>query len=603
MTSADFSARVTIGEEIGRDEMSGIYGMVRLDGAPVTSEMLGPQASVMAGWGPDGHGQWCGEQTGLGFLSLHTTQESFHERMPASLRTAPHLFITADARIDNRDELFHALSVPAPGRAQTPDSSLILLAYERWGADCVKRLLGDFAFAIWDVRERLLFCARDPLGCRPLYYHAGVRSFLFASDIKAVLAGVESPRLNEPLLAAHLQMRPYYARKTLTFYQNILKLPAGHTLLLTPGALRLNRYWAPENVPGRSGRVEEELRDLFRQAVECRVRSAFPVAAHLSGGIDSSAVTLQAARLLRMEGRQLATFSWSPPSRHGTNEYARIDAVCRQESLRCEYLPVTAASLLRVMERDFTTEPVELLAREENVQRRAEALGIRVILSGWGGDEGVTHWWQDNRGRFRDWFLSRLPDSLYSRLHRNPFMRHASPCIQRDFTRRYAQEIRTIQGPPLRRMRDVRTTILRLLDLGYLPQRMEDWAVSGAKHRIVYSYPFLDRRLVEFALGSHSDAPPRRLFIGSLTDLLPGEIDWTADDREPATLAALEKEHIAAHVQWLSQRRELPEAARAFIDPGRIRHSIEAAERAGSLHFLQGVKEAIGCYAIHQLKP
>src|SRR6185312_9186200 len=386
-----------------------------------------------------------------------------------------------------------------------------------------------------------------------------------------------------------------------------LKLPAGHTLLLAGGALRLNRYWSPEDVRERPPAGEGELRDLFRQAVECRLRSAFTVGAHLSGGIDSSTVTLEAARLLRTQGRQLRTFSWSPPPENGqcrTHEYARINAVCRQEELECEFFPVTAPSLLRVMQRDFTVEPIELLPREENVQLRAEALGIRVILSGWGGDEALTHWWQRNHGGgLREWFLSRLPDSLYSKVHRNPFMRYASPCIHPDFAARYVQEARRLQGPPLRRLRDARATILRLLDLGYLPRRMEDWAVSGAQHRIVYSYPLLDRRLVEFALGIQPGRPPRRqLFLSCLADLLPREIDWTADDREPATLAALEKEHIAAHMQWLSGGRELPEAARPFIDPGRIRHSIETAERTGSLHSLQGVKEAIGCYAIKRLK-
>jgi len=255
------------------------------------------------------------------------------------------------------------------------------------------------------------------------------------------------------------------------------------------------------------------------------------------------------------------------------------------------------------MERDFTVEPVELMPREENVQRRAEALGVRVILSGWGGDEGVSHWWHRNHHNgVREWLLSRLPDNLYSRVHRNPFMKYESPCIHADFARRYAEEIRKIQGPPLRRMRDPRATILRQLALGHLPRRMEDWASSGAQSRIVYTYPLLDRRLVEFALGAHSASPMRQLFISSLADLLPREIDWTADDREAATHAALEKEHIAAHVEWLAQRHALPNAARTFIEPGRIRHFIEAARRSGSLHFLQGVKEAIGCYAIKRLK-
>ncbi|HVY92675.1 MAG TPA: asparagine synthase-related protein, partial [Bryobacteraceae bacterium] len=477
--------------------MSGIYGMVRLDGAPVTRAMLEPVAAAMAGWGPDGHGQWCSENAGLGFLSLRITPESLHERLPMSLRAAPHLFITADARIDNRDELFNALQVPSAGRARTPDSSLILLAWERWGADCVKRLLGDFAFSIWDARQRSLFCARDPLGCRPLFYYRDARTFLFASDIKGTLAGVDSPRLNEPLLAAHLQMRTYYAQKTRTFYENILKLPAGHTLTLYGGELRLHEYWSPHNIPTRPPARDGELRELFRQAVECRVRSAFPVAAHLSGGIDSSAVTLQAARILRPQGRQLATFSWSPPPDRvtpRTSEYARIDAVCRQEGLRCEYFPVTAATLLRVLKRDFTIEPTELMPREENVQIRAQALGVRTILSGWGGDDAVTCVWPPGSAathrspiaRLRASLLRHLPDSIYARVGPNPEMRYTSPCIHPEFERRYHDEVAQMHGPPLRLLATLKSTIARSLDIGHLPLRMEHWAMSGARRAIVY---------------------------------------------------------------------------------------------------------------------
>ena len=104
-------------------------------------------AAALSFYGPDGHGQWCGESAGLGHLMLHVTPESLRERQPASLLAAPHLIITADARIDNRDELFDALSVPVAGRSRTPDSGLILLAFERWGEDCPKKLVGGMAVA------------------------------------------------------------------------------------------------------------------------------------------------------------------------------------------------------------------------------------------------------------------------------------------------------------------------------------------------------------------------------------------------------------------------------------------------------------------------
>ncbi len=264
--------------------------MVRFDGAPVTRDMLEPMAAAMSFWGPDGHGQWCGDSAGLGHLMLHVTPESLHERLPASLSAATHLVITADARIDNRDELFDALGVPGPGRERTPDSSLILLAYERWGADCVKRLLGDFAFAIWDGQERKLFCARDLFGCKPFVYHSDGKRFIFASDVKGVLARVESPKLNEPLLAAYLQFRTYHAEKRYTFFEEIFKLPPAHTWLVSRSGLQLSRYWSPEEAPEvrltSDGEYAEQMRVLgFDEAVRCRVRSAFPVGSHLSGGL------------------------------------------------------------------------------------------------------------------------------------------------------------------------------------------------------------------------------------------------------------------------------------------------------------------------------
>ena len=526
--------------------MSGIYGMVRYDGAPVTPETLAPMAAAMSFWGPDGHGQWCGEGAGLGHLMLHVTPESLHERLPASIRVAPHLVITADARIDNRDELFDALGVPAPGRVRTPDSSLILLAYERWGAECVPRLLGDFAFAIWDGRERKLFCARDPFGCMPFIYHYDGKRFIFASDIKGVLARMESPRLNEPMIAAYLQMKTYNAEKRLTFFEDVIKLPPAHTLTLTAAGVQLSRYWSPEDASeirlATDADYAEQLRFLFREAVECRVRSAFAVGSHLSGGLDSSAISIAAARILRDRGSAVSVFSWAPPPVPGVadseDEHSRIDAVCKQEDLRCQYLPTTKASFIESFQRDITLEPIEMMAWEAKVQARAEAGGVRTMLSGWGGDEAVSSHaasyvaayvkegdWPAFRNEVRRrlnrdgrWgalskprrlagvafsvVLPHLPDSLYSlAVKESIFLEHRAPCIRSEFARLYEREVRELRGPAWRSLPGVRATMCHHLQFGHEQRRLEHWACSGARHRMVYRYPLLDKRLVEFTLG------------------------------------------------------------------------------------------------------
>jgi asparagine synthase (glutamine-hydrolysing) len=628
--------------------------MVRYDGAPVTPETLAPMAAAMSFWGPDGHGQWCGEGVGLGHLMLHVTSESLHERLPASIRVAPHLVITADARIDNRGELFEALGVPSPGRATTPDSSLILLAYERWGADCVRRLLGDFAFAIWDARERRLFCARDPFGCMPFVYHCDGKHFILASDIKGVLARMEPPRLNEPMIAAYLHMSTYYAEKRLTFFEEVVKLPPAHTLIVTATGVQLSKYWSPEDAPevrlATDADYAEQMRILFQESVECRLRSAFPIGSHLSGGLDSSSVSAAAARSLRSRGWKLEVFSWSPPPEPGQasgtdTEYARIEAVCRAESLSCHYLPVTEENYFELFQRDFTREPTEMMAREGNVQSRAAELGLRVMLSGWGGDEAVSArtnglseffsrgQWDEFRavaafrrkaadsratwkllrrartlgGIVRDIFTPHLPDSLYTLCFNDVWLKNWADCAEPSFARIHRSAVLALRGPAFRPQQGIRATICHLLEYGHIAKRTEHWAASGARQQLAYRYPLLDRRLVEFALGipeiQHCRTETRLpIFRRSVSELMPAACDWDRRKTEASTLGALKKTWFCAHEEWARRLMSNPTSVR-FVDPEMIRKAILGISRRDKIAALSGVREAFACYPLGKLAP
>ena len=127
--------------------MSAIFGMFRLDGKPVSQEVLSDMKNAMDYWGPDGSGIWCEGNIGLGHLLLHNTPESLNEKLPM-VDSLDGLVITANARIDNRDELFNVLGISYPQRVDMPDSQLILRAYQKWGDDSPDRLLGDWSFAI-----------------------------------------------------------------------------------------------------------------------------------------------------------------------------------------------------------------------------------------------------------------------------------------------------------------------------------------------------------------------------------------------------------------------------------------------------------------------
>ena len=166
--------------------MSGISGIFRRDGLSLSPEELQITTSPMTHRGPDGIHAWTSGPIGLTHLMLWTTPESLLEKMPAKNSTG-NLVITADARIDNRDELTLLLGWQGRSIEKITDSEFILGAYETWGEDCVNRLVGDFAFAIWDQNQQTLFCARDHMGVKPFYYYQSTNCFAFASEIKGLL--------------------------------------------------------------------------------------------------------------------------------------------------------------------------------------------------------------------------------------------------------------------------------------------------------------------------------------------------------------------------------------------------------------------------------
>ncbi|HET6567727.1 MAG TPA: lasso peptide isopeptide bond-forming cyclase, partial [Rhodothermales bacterium] len=336
---------------------------------------------------------------GFGHCMLHTTAESLGEKLPCTDATG-RFTITADARIDNREELLSLLRVSRPA-GSVSDSALILLAYERWGEACVEHLLGDFAFAIWDAQERRLFCARDHFGIRPFYYHhrAG-RHFTFATEIKALLTQEGVPeRLNEVRLADYLVGMREDAE--ITIYEEIWRLPPGHTLVVDGRGVEKRRYYEvrPAGDVGEAWTDEayaERFRELFEEAVRCRLRSAFPVGSELSGGLDSSYVTCVARDVLAGEGRgPLHTISLVFDEVKECDERVYIEEVVKQGGVVPHYAAGDAIGPLTAAEEIYETLDDGLVGNNFQLGwqmlRLAGRSGIRVLLDGIDGDYTVSH--------------------------------------------------------------------------------------------------------------------------------------------------------------------------------------------------------------------
>ena len=521
--------------------------------------------------------------------------------------------LVGDVRLDDRDALRGALGVSGPTGAALSDRALILRAWMRWGRECPNHLFGDYAFAVWDARTRRLFCARDHIGCRPFYYALTSDRFIFASTVEAVLAapGV-SDALDERMVASHLSQIAVFDDAH-TFFRMVRKLPPGHSLTVDTAAfspVHMERYWHPERVPrarpAGDDEYAEEFLDLYGRAVKDRLRGG-PVGVHLSGGLDSSSIAVLAAQELRRQGAlPPPAFSWlpprgdEPPSVAHAPEYARIDRTAAREGIRvyhCQTLcPDDFVSYFR---RDYAYPRTHVI--EEKVLRRAANLRLRVLLSGLGGDEGVSF---NGRGYYASLLLCgrwrRLAAECSARKE-NPIRIVASIALhigrprlldrlvrwrsgRRGLLRPdFVSRMRPLPDGRLVRNISVRRTQLRLLRDGLLSQAMEGYAGSGALHGIEYRYPLLDRRLLEFALG----LPPEQFRRGqwdrwlmryALRSVLPSTICRRQDKSDLARSEPM-VEPLARAVPTLRQeiiaRGETTSRAR-YVDVPRLLSRLDA---------------------------
>jgi asparagine synthase (glutamine-hydrolysing) len=379
--------------------MSGILGILYRDERSVLASELRAMSAVIAHRGQDDEGIWHSGSVGLGHQMLWTTPESLNEKLP-TFQTSKQLAITADVRLDNRTELISQLDLRYDSPQTLTDSELILAAYERWGPACPEHLLGDFAFAIWDESARQLFCARDHFGIKPFYFFNSNRLFAFASEIKALLAleGIPS-ELNEIRVADYLTGT--LDDPAITLYKNIWRLPSAHSLTLAVGQPpRQSRYWALEQSTEIYHRTDEayaeEYRHYFEEAVRCRMRSAYPVGAHLSGGLDSSSVACMARHLNQqaVNGLPIHTFSHTYPDVPASDESGFIQIVLNQGDFIHHDIKGDGLGPLTEWKTLFSVTDDSLIGNAYFnwiVNCSAQKNNVRVLMSGFDGDTTVGH--------------------------------------------------------------------------------------------------------------------------------------------------------------------------------------------------------------------
>lgn len=369
--------------------MSAIAGIGRLDGAPVDRATIDRMAARLGPRAPDGTSIVCTGSAGLVFGRLSVTPESDEERQPLA-DAASGLIIVFDGRLDNRQELLDALA-PDP---RAGDAALTLRAYQAWGDAAAERLLGDFAFAIWDGARRRLVCGRDTSGIRTLFYRRGEGWIAWASEIDVLAACIDPmPPPNEGMAAEYLTGLITDKRETL--FRDIFRVPPAHALIASARGVDTRCYWTPDPRRviryARDGEYADHLSDLLRTAVAARLRTRRPAGVMLSGGVDSSSVAGLAAELCREHRVPCAgieTFSISVPG--PGDERPFFEMVTDKWRLPAHRLMAALprpGQFREEIARDLevqmfphapTVDPMRALVRDR---------GARVLLTGMGGDD------------------------------------------------------------------------------------------------------------------------------------------------------------------------------------------------------------------------
>lgn len=372
--------------------MCGIAGIYNPDGAPLDSNVLTRMARALQHRGPDGERFYMDGGLGLAHRHLRIIDLSDAAMQPMTNEDGT-LWLIFNGEIYNYIELRPELEAKGHRFCSRSDTEVLLHAYEEWGADCLRRLNGMFAFALWDSRAKKLFLARDRMGVKPLYYWWDNHTFLFASEIKALL---EHPLVERqahlPAIAEY--MSAMYTTGEHTWFRNVKRLLPGHFMLVEPDGLKVRQWWdVPASEDELGLRPERsyirKTRELLEDSVQLRLRSDVPLGAHLSGGLDSSAIVALLSR--QLGGEPVRTFSgaFAEGSAYDERLYVKL-VVERYRTEHHETVPV-AADLPKLLDKmiwhmdEPAAGPGILL--QWAVCRLSRQAGVTVINGGQGGDE------------------------------------------------------------------------------------------------------------------------------------------------------------------------------------------------------------------------
>ena len=371
--------------------MSALAGILNLNGVPLDRRLLEALGRRLANQGPDGGGQRQTGTVGMVFRANHVDRESKRERQPL-VSTAGHI-LAWDGRLDNRGDLIAQLREYVDHSAT--DAEIVMASHLKWETGFVSRLVGDFALSLWQPDARILLLARDAFGTRPIYYHADPQRIIWSSDLASLLdVACLTIEVDREYVASFLNSTPDLER---TAYNTIQAVRPGFMILVRDGCIEKREFWRPDagrDVRYRSdSEYEEHFRELFREAVRCRLRSDRPVWAELSGGLDSSSIVCMADQIIASGdagSTQLETVSYVYDNSAASDERKFIGEVeARRGRFGNHFREDESVGRFLNLDFDSIVRPnptYRFTARHDWVRAQMQQTRSKVLLSGVAGD-------------------------------------------------------------------------------------------------------------------------------------------------------------------------------------------------------------------------
>lgn len=397
--------------------MCGICGIYRFNGEPVTQEPLKAMADRMVHRGPDDEGYYCSGPAGLGMRRLSIIDlKGGHQPIANEDNT---IWVVMNGEIYNHIELRAELEQKGHRFRSSSDTEIIVHLYEENGTEAIHQLNGMFAFALYDLKKRACWIARDRLGIKPLYYAEAQQSLFYASDLDALAAALPATELNVTSFLRYLALG--YVPGPDTIYKGVKKLPPGSWLWVGPEGMRTKKYWSVTSFQSWTGTEEEactELRELLSDAVRLQLRSDVPVGVFLSGGVDSSALVALASK---EANNAISTFTANFIGK-ASADVAFARQVAGEFGTQHREVPLSSADAIAALDNlmPFLDEPIadSALIPSYLISRAAQSEGIKVLLTGAGSDEifgGYDRHYPPRIGN-PSWIAEQLPARWRSRV-------------------------------------------------------------------------------------------------------------------------------------------------------------------------------------------